>query len=573
MPVCDRRQRGAAVGAGDDVVARVEQGFDRHRADHLIVVNQQDALHATVSGLRFAHGLGLRRFSTRQQHLDRRALFDDAADARGAAALAGETVGHRQPQSGALADRLGGEERLEHLVDDVGGDPGAVVGDGEADVVACIQVARLRQGDRPGRDRDASRALERIAGVDRQVQHHVVELVGIGDRDQRRLRQVQQQLDVLADRLAEQRRDGFDACADIERHRVERLLARECQHALGQRGRAQGRAHAQVHVARNALQALALQRSADHVERTDDAGEQIVEIVRDAAGQLAQRIHLQRLLQLDLGAFALGDLQRELAVGRVELAPVGLFACVLLGLVVDVQQADTPLLVRSDPPFGHAHAAGHLQRERATPAVVAAQGILQIGHRLIAEQCRERLHAGLGHQRLERGIGLAHFQIGRDRGDRRADVLEDLAKAGLARVQRLLGAAHAQQRAQRRHQHVAVDRMDQVGIRAGLETGDQVPGLDRCRRDVHHRQQGGARRGPQRADHVETAHVGQVDVQHQRVVAVRLQPRQTFGAGARLVHLAAVVLEHAADGVARGDIVVHHQHAISRRHRAPPRRA
>src|SRR3712207_7344320 len=33
------------------------------------------------------------------------------------------------------------------------------------------------------------------------------------------------------------------------------------------------------------------------VERTDDAGEQVVEVVRDAAGELADRLHLLRLAQ------------------------------------------------------------------------------------------------------------------------------------------------------------------------------------------------------------------------------------------------------------------------------------
>src|SRR3712207_7947889 len=37
------------------------------------------------------------------------------------------------------------------------------------------------------------------------------------------------------------------------------------------------------------------------VERTDDAGQQVVEVMRDAAGELADRLHLLRLAQLLLG--------------------------------------------------------------------------------------------------------------------------------------------------------------------------------------------------------------------------------------------------------------------------------
>ena len=49
-----------------------------------------------------------------------------------------ETMNLREAQSGALADRLGGEEGIEYLAQHVGRDAGTVVGHGDRDVVAGI---------------------------------------------------------------------------------------------------------------------------------------------------------------------------------------------------------------------------------------------------------------------------------------------------------------------------------------------------------------------------------------------------------------------------------------------------
>ncbi len=51
------------------------------------------------------------------------------------------------------------------------------------------------------------------------------------------------------------------------------------------------------------------------IERTDDDAQQVVEIVRDAAGELPDRFHLLRLDQARLRALAFGDLSGEAVVG------------------------------------------------------------------------------------------------------------------------------------------------------------------------------------------------------------------------------------------------------------------
>src|SRR5580700_7769990 len=73
-------------------------------------------------------------------------LADSAVDLDRAAMLLGDDVpADRQTEAGALAGRLGGEERLKQLVPDLGRNAGAVVADADFDRLAEI-VRRRCQG-------------------------------------------------------------------------------------------------------------------------------------------------------------------------------------------------------------------------------------------------------------------------------------------------------------------------------------------------------------------------------------------------------------------------------------------
>ena len=109
-------------------------------------------------------------------------------------------------------------------------------------------------------------------------------------------------VDLRPDGAADQLLHARDQAVDVGRLGIERLAAREGEQALGQRGgalaprpaprRYSGRAR------RGGPGASALCSSS---RLPDDAGQQIVEVVRDAAGQLADRLHLLRLAQRLLG--------------------------------------------------------------------------------------------------------------------------------------------------------------------------------------------------------------------------------------------------------------------------------
>ena len=100
---------------------------------------------------------------------------------------------------------------------------------------------------------------------------------------------------------ADQLLHAGDQPVDVGRLGVERLPAREGQQPVGQRrgplGRALGRDDVAVEVAEPALRDPRLQQ----LQAAGDAGQQVVEVVRQAAGELADRLHLLRLAQRLLG--------------------------------------------------------------------------------------------------------------------------------------------------------------------------------------------------------------------------------------------------------------------------------
>ena len=104
-----------------------------------------------------------------------------------------------------------------------------------------------------------------------------------------------------ADGAAQQVLHGGDELVGVDRLRIERLAAREGEQAVGQGGGALGRAHRGLGVALDVLRPSLRDAGLHEVEGADDAGEQVVEVVGDAAGELAHRLHLLGLAQRLLG--------------------------------------------------------------------------------------------------------------------------------------------------------------------------------------------------------------------------------------------------------------------------------
>jgi len=93
----------------------------------------------------------------------------------------------------------------------------------------------------------------------------------------------------------------MDQFVGVHGLRIERLLARERQQTLGQLRRP---LRADQCIVERAFGARLDDAALGDAEIADDDGQEIVEVVRDAAGQLADRFHLLRLPQRLFGQFA-----------------------------------------------------------------------------------------------------------------------------------------------------------------------------------------------------------------------------------------------------------------------------
>ena len=191
-----------------------------------------------------------------------------------------------------------------------------------------------------------------------------------------------------ADRVAKQALHRLDDLVDRDRRHADPLDPRESEQLAGQLGAAAGRFERGLG---DPLEPRLLDPRGDQLQPAHDRGEQIVEIVGDAAGELAHRLHLlglaERLLGLeplaDLGlepvergaevGGALGDPPLE---GLVDLAKRGLGPLQLGDVVGDSDEAamlalrpPARLRDRADPaPFAAAAVAGdQLERLRARP--------------------------------------------------------------------------------------------------------------------------------------------------------------------------------------------------------------
>jgi hypothetical protein len=143
-------------------------------------------------------------------------------------------------------------------------------------------------------DRELAAFRHGVARVDREVEDGGLDLVGIGFGlpQARALHSLHG--NTLSERPLQQFRETEHQPAGVNRLRLERLPARESQQALGQRG---GALRASDHVRDGTLEMAVprLHSSLQDVEISEDDLQQIVEVVGDPAGQLAQSLHPLRL--------------------------------------------------------------------------------------------------------------------------------------------------------------------------------------------------------------------------------------------------------------------------------------
>ena len=194
----------------------------------------------------------------------------------------------------------------------LGRDAAAGVVDADADIVAGGKIGGLGlvQGDVVDLDAEIAAPAHRVAGVDGEVEDRILELGGIGPDVPDVVGEAGVDGDPLADRAVDQFEHVLDQLGRRDRLGQQGLGAGEGEQAAGQSGGAGGALHRIVEVELD-LAARAVQLAPGEIEAADDDREHIVEIVGDAAGQLADRLHLLDLAQLRLGGGALGRLLLE----------------------------------------------------------------------------------------------------------------------------------------------------------------------------------------------------------------------------------------------------------------------
>ena len=126
-------------------------------------------------------------------------------------------------------------------------------------------------------------------------------------------------LDLLAKRRPQQLGGIDHQRVNIDLARLQRLLARERQQMLGQVGAARGGFI--DHLGDGGELRFVLDRVGDDLDRSGDHGQDIVEIVRDAAGELAERFHFLGLPDAVLRRDPVGQVARESVEHHAVAAP------------------------------------------------------------------------------------------------------------------------------------------------------------------------------------------------------------------------------------------------------------
>ena len=111
----------------------------------------------------------------------------------------------------------------------------------------------------------------------------------------------------------------------IDDFRNQRLPPGKRQQAMRERGGAVGRCHCRLDIARDVVGPPLIETGLQQIQRSDDARQQIVEVVRDTAGQLPHRFHLLELQQRlfgDLQPLGRGLVGGDIAGDRIDVIAV-----------------------------------------------------------------------------------------------------------------------------------------------------------------------------------------------------------------------------------------------------------
>jgi hypothetical protein len=475
----DRHQR--VGGHGDLVAGRGDQPLHELRDLRLVLDDQHATDHrwrALPVHRRHRALLGRRQVQVnRGAHPRLRLQRDVAADALHHARRGG------QPQPGRGGP--GGEERLQRP-------PAGLVAHARTGVLddhvhqpagrrALGELARL--DDLVGRRHPQHAAVQhRVPGVRRQVHQRLLQRATLGlDRpDVRPERQVE--ADPLAQGPAEQALHVGEQVRDRDDLRPVALGTPERQQLMGQRPPGADRVH-------DVLGHLVLRRTLrggrrDHVGGALHHGHQVVEVVRDAADQLAHAVQPAQVVELAL------EPPRVDVVGGV--GDHAEHAAVLTVLVGQRHHA------HPDAALGTVGAHQPGPADRGAPGPALGQPAHQLGLAVVVQEAAQghpdQLGAGQAEDDADRLVRVRGHALGVELQHALRDGLQHPAVALLAGSQALDGPGRGQ-----RQRQLTGDVAGQLDLGLGVDRAGRRPDQDQIPRvrvvHDHRAQHGGVHRG------------------------------------------------------------------------------
>ncbi len=258
--------------------------------------------------------------------------------------LLDEAVDHGQTETAAFSFFLGREEWLKHLFEDVRRDPCPRVRHRQHDILPRLDlqvIARIGFVEEGVADfyGQLTGAGHRVTGVDREIEDGVFELARIDGSIPQTAGDDRFDFNRLADRPAQKIVHSGKKLAEMHHLRLKRLAAAKRQQLACELSAA---ADTRERIGDPALRLLV---SYDiFCQEIDVAGndlQQVVEVVGDTAGQLADRLHLlgllQSLLHFEELCGSLLDARLEIG-GAVGESHLRLFLIVDIGIGADPVQ-------------------------------------------------------------------------------------------------------------------------------------------------------------------------------------------------------------------------------------------
>src|SRR6266446_1610181 len=310
-----------AVFRLDSLIPDVPQYLDRHPGNLGLILDDENApgQRQGCSGyMRRRHSGLLRR--ARQKKRDRSALAHGAYDRRGTTALLGETVDLREAEPRSQPDLLCREIGLKSLCQHLRRHPRTGVGEYHCDEIACQTLARRITGIKSNVARlDPKHPSFRhgVTRIHRDIEQRQIEFGEIDRHRPRLLRDLHSHLDVGSKRWRQHVRYILDAVPQVYWLGPEHLAARIGQQLPGQALTALGGLRYGSEAPAHCIVRCSI---VQHRGIAADHHEQIVEVVRDTAGKLSDRLHSLSLAQCGLSLLALPDLDLEAPVNARQIA-------------------------------------------------------------------------------------------------------------------------------------------------------------------------------------------------------------------------------------------------------------